>query len=173
MLASGAPAEQALLAWPKRLRFLFVSACQSRLFNAVLAARLGEIDSLAEGDLAYLHRNGAVFRVTDPAAELPRVQAFEISPSGPMFGYKVPLATGRPGEVEAGALARSGLAPEGFRGRLALKARGERRALRVRPGEPRAEPVDAEGVPGLRLCFSLPAGSFATSVLGEVTKTPG
>ncbi len=170
LLAGGAPPERALGAWPKRLRFLFVSACQSRLFNAVLAARIADLDKLAAGDLAYLHRNGAVFRVTDAGAEAPRAAAFEISPSGPMFGYKAPLAEGPPGEVERGVLAGSGLEAEGFKGKLALKARGERRALRVPLGGAQITSAETDSGPALRLSFSLPAGSFATAVIREVTK---
>jgi tRNA pseudouridine13 synthase len=173
MLAGGAPPERALGAWPKRLRFLFVSACQSRLFNAVLAERLGELDTLLDGDLAYLHRNGACFRVEDARREAPRAAAFEISPSGPMFGYKVPLAAGRPGEIERATLAASGLEPEGFRSRLALKARGERRALRVPLGDATASLAEEDGERVLRLGFELPAGSFATALLREVTKNDG
>ncbi|MHC4917734.1 MAG: tRNA pseudouridine(13) synthase TruD, partial [Planctomycetota bacterium] len=170
MLAEGTAAEAALTAWPKRLRFLFVSACQSRLFNRVLAERIGAIDSLGEGDLAYLHRNGAVFRVTDAAAESRRLRTFEISPSGPMFGYKVLLAGGAAGELERRVLAESGLELEGFKGKLALKARGERRALRVPLGQPGVEEMEDGGEGCLRLGFTLPAGSFATSVLRELQK---
>jgi tRNA pseudouridine13 synthase len=170
-LARGATAEQALAAWTKRLRFLFVSACQSRLFNAVLAARLDRLDRVETGDLAFLHRNGAVFKVEDAAREQPRAERFEISPSGPLFGYKVPAAEGRPGEAEALVLAGSGLKLDDFKNPLALKARGERRALRVPLGEPSVRAFEADGRRALELKFSLPAGSFATAVLGEVMKT--
>lgn len=169
-LIGGAGAEAALLAWPKRLRFLFVSACQARLFNAVLAARVARLDRLEEGDLAYLHRNGAVFKVLDAAKEQPRADKFEISPSGPLFGYKILLADGQPGDLERKILAGSGLELESFRNPLALKARGERRSLRVPLGEPsvRGEGEGAER--SLLLKFSLPAGSFATAVLREIMK---
>jgi len=171
MLAGGAPAERALGAWPKRLRFLFVSACQSRMFNEVLAARIEKIDWLQSGDLAYLHRNGAVFEVVEAAKERARTVSFEISPSGPMFGYKMLLAEGEPGELERRVLERSGLELEMFKGRLALKARGERRSLRVPLDEPRARGFEEDGEKCLRLAFGLPAGSFATGVLRELRKT--
>jgi tRNA pseudouridine13 synthase len=173
LLAGGASPCAALGAWPKRLRFLFVSACQSRLFNAILAARIEEIDRLQSGDLAYLHRNGAVFEVRDPQAEAARLPTFEISPSGAMFGYKAPLASGKPGEVEREVLERSGLDREMFKGRLALKARGERRTLRVRLDRPELSAFESEGEPCLRLAFGLPAGSFATAVLRELRKADG
>ena len=169
-LLGGAKPDQALVAWPKRLRFLFVSACQSRLFNAVLVARLAGLDRLEAGDLAYLHRNGAVFKVEDPAREQPRADRFEISPSGPLFGYKALLAGGQPGEIEARVLAESGLKLEDFRNPLALKARGERRALRVPLGEPSVVGVGEGAGRTLVLRFSLSAGAFATAVLREVMK---
>jgi len=172
-LLRGAKPDQALMAWPKRLRFLYVSACQSRFFNAVLAARLERLDRLEAGDLAYLHRNGAVFKVEDPAREQPRADRFEISPSGPLFGYKVLLAEGQPGELERKVLAESGLGLDDFKNPLALKARGERRALRVRLGEPSVLAVGAGAERAMVLKFSLPAGAFATAVLREVIKTPG
>ena len=170
-LARGAAPEQALMAWPKRLRFLFVSACQSRLFNAVLTARIQHLDRVEAGDLAFLHRNGAVFKVEDAAREQPRAERFEISPSGPLFGYKVLLASGGQGELEGKVLAESGLALEDFKNPLALKARGERRALRV-PLNGTSATGSGEGAErALTLKFSLPAGSFATAVMREVMKT--
>ena len=87
-----------------------------------------------------------------------------------MFGYKVPLAEGPPGEVEREVLAGSGLELDGFKGKLALKARGERRALRVPLGDAQIAPAETDSEPALRLSFSLPAGSFATAVIREVTK---
>ncbi len=171
MLAGGASAERALGAWPKRLRFLFISACQSRMFNEVLAARIERVDWLQLGDLAYLHRNGAVFKVVEAEKERARTVSFEISPSGPMFGYKMLLAEGEPGELEREVLERSGLELEMFKAKLALKARGERRSLRVPLDEPQVEAFEADGESCLRLAFQLPAGSFATAVLRELIKT--
>jgi tRNA pseudouridine13 synthase len=170
ILVGGATPERALSAWTKRLRFLFVSACQSRMFNQVLAARVEKLDELQAGDLAYLHRNGAVFEVVDVLKEQARAASFEISPSGPMFGYKMLLASGEPGNAEREVLAGSGLELEMFKGKLALKARGERRSLRVPLSDVEVEAFEADAENCLRLRFRLPAGSFATSVLRELRK---
>ena len=78
----------------RRFRNLMVNAFQAELFNRVLARRLDRFGTLLSGDLAWLHRNGAVFKVVDPAQEQPRCDAFEISPSGPLFGPKMPLPEG-------------------------------------------------------------------------------
>jgi tRNA pseudouridine13 synthase len=170
ILASGGKAEQALRAWPKRLRFLFVSACQSRAFNEVLSRRLNSIDSIEDGDLAYLHRNGAVFRVEDALTEMPRVEAFEISPSGPMFGYKMLLAAGKPGLIETEILNSSRLELENFKCPMALKARGERRSLRLPLLDATLSLLEEAETPSLCLEFSLPPGSFATSVVREFSR---
>ena len=44
--------------------------------------------------------------VVDADAEQPRAARLEISPSGPMFGYKMPLAQGEPGRLEREVLER-------------------------------------------------------------------
>jgi len=69
-------------------RFL-VSAWQSEVFNAVLAARPLPLDQLEAGDLAMRHDSGGVFLIEDPARERERARAFEISPTGPIFGPRM------------------------------------------------------------------------------------
>src|SRR5688572_30736973 len=82
----------------EKLRRLWVSALQSRLFNEVLARRVeaGTFDRVLDGDLAYKHANGACFLVEGAEQERPRAEAFEISPSGPLFGYRMSLPAGEP-----------------------------------------------------------------------------
>ena len=70
----------------ERVRRLWVSALQSRLFNDVVARRIDSLGRLLDGDFACKHENGACFRVADAAAEQPRCDAFEISPTGPLLG---------------------------------------------------------------------------------------
>ena len=67
----------AVRAVDQKIRRLWVSSLQSRLFNDVLARRLtaGTIDRLIEGDLAMKHDNGACFTVEDVAKEQPRCEA--------------------------------------------------------------------------------------------------
>lgn len=152
----------------RRLRNLFVNAFQSELFNQVLARRLPDIGMLQAGDLALLHRNGAVFAVTDTAcaaAEQPRADALEISPSGPLFGPKVPLAEGAPGVIEREVLAASDVTSDDFGRPEAGSQPGVRRALRVPFLEaPSADRCDA----GVDVRFALPSGSYATVVLREI-----
>jgi tRNA pseudouridine13 synthase len=163
----GSPAD-AVRVVPKPVRRFFVSAWQSALFNRVLAERLPGLDRLEPGDLAWIHGRGAVFRVEDAAREQPRCDAFEISPSGPVYGTKMVAPSGAPGEREARVLAAEGLSPADFDVKGVDRFEGERRSLRVPVGEP---VFSVEGG-DLLLAFSLPRGSYATNLLAEVMKTP-
>jgi tRNA pseudouridine13 synthase len=167
-LADGRPAETAVLGMPRKMLRLYLSAYQSHLFDRLVEMRLDTLDQLRQGDLAYKHDNGACFLVTDPAAEQPRAARLEISPSGPLFGHKTTLAQGEAGIMEEGLLEAEGVRPEDFRLGQGLTMEGERRPLRVPLKEAGAR---AEGE-DLVLCFTLPRGSYATSVLHEIMKIP-
>jgi len=168
LLRFGDP-ERAYFAVPVRMRQLYASAYQSWLFNKVLARRVQDLDRIQEGDVAYLHRNGAVFQVVDPEAEQPRCQAFEISPSGPMFGSRTMLAESDPGRIEREIFAETGLSPEDFDVGGGLQIRGVRRALRMPLREVSLEACEKAA---LRIRFALPKGCYATSVMREIMK-PG
>lgn len=161
--------KRGFLAIDPHTRQFYVSAYQSHLFNRVVAARLsaGGLHQLQLGDLAWLHATGAVFSVTDPAAEQPRADAFEISPTGPLFGYRMTHASGAPGEMEAALLAEEGLTDEAFRNPH-LRVKGLRRTLRF-PIRDAAVTLGADGRGSyLELRFSLPRGCYATAVLREL-----
>jgi tRNA pseudouridine13 synthase len=131
-----------------------------------LERRIDRIDTVEEGDLAFRHDNGACFLVEDSAAEQERVREFGISPSGPMFGCKMKLPEGTPREREEGVLREEGLSLSSFDLVGPLRMEGERRPLRV-PLRNLSTAMDSEG---FSLTFSLPRGSYATSVLREIMK---
>jgi tRNA pseudouridine13 synthase len=158
--------ERALDAISPRLKKLYMSACQSSLFDRVLERRIESIDALEDGDLAFRHDNGACFLVEDEAVERERVRDFGISPSGPMFGCKMKLPEGSPREREEGVLREEGLSLSSFDLPGPLRMEGERRPLRV-PLRDLSSSMDSEG---FTLTFSLPRGSYATSVLREIMK---
>lgn len=166
MLARGQSPKSAVLALPKRLLRLYLSALQSWMFDQLLLQRLPELGCLQKGDLAIKHVNGACFLVEDAVIEQPRADCFEISPTAPLFGSKVKLAEQTPGTNELALLKRVGLCPEDWKLGGGLTMSGERRALRV--------PISAfsttETGKDLQLDFCLPRGSYATSVLVEVIK---
>ncbi len=163
-------ARAAVGAVDEKLRRLFVSALQSELFNRVVARRIDTLDRVMTGDMAYKHDNGACFKVEDEAAEQPRCAAFEISPTGPLIGYRMTMPQGQPLAIEQAAMEELGLKPEDFRVEGRLKVKGARRPLRVRPADVQiAGGVDEHG-PHVTVAFTLPAGSFATVMMREIMK---
>lgn len=154
----------------QRLRRLWVSALQSRVFNGVVARRIDSLDRLLDGDLAWKHDNGACFAVPNAALEQPRCTAFEISPSGPMVGYRMTPPTGEPLQVEREEFAAVGIKPGDFRSDDGEKSKGARRSLRVQPKEIELMAGSDEHGPYLTVAFTLPAGSFATVLMRELMK---
>jgi tRNA pseudouridine13 synthase len=153
----------------QRIRRLWISALQSDLFNDVVAKRIDSLDKVMVGDLAE-KENGAVFRVEDVALEQPRCDAFEISPTGPLIGYRMTLPELEALQIEQEVFAARAIKPGDFRVAGRLKVKGARRALRVRPTDVQlAAGVDEHG-PHVTAAFTLPAGSFATVFLRELMK---
>lgn len=162
--------KRAYYAIDSRLKKFYVSAYQSYLFNRFLAERLDQLDQIVEGDLAYKHDNGAVFRVTDAAAEAPRAAAFEISPTGPIFGVRMTRAEGEPGQVEQSILDAEQITTDDFRSIRDMKIHGARRPLRFAMQELHHESGEDRFGPFVELCFTLSAGCYATMILREICK---
>jgi len=150
-------------------RRLYLSAYQSLLFNRALADRLssGLYGRALAGDVLRRADSGGLFLCEAPEVDQPRVERLEVSPTGPVFGWKVkPLPTGTVAEREAQLLAEEGLTLEALRAGKG-ETEGARRAYAVSLGTVEAS---AEG-PDVWLSFSLPRGSYATVLLDEVMKT--
>ena len=158
-------AEKAVMCIPHRLRKLFLSAYQAYLFNRLLEKRSPNLGKLLNGDLAVKHSNGAFFLVTDASIEQRRADALEISPSGPIFGYKMRLPTDDVLALETSILIDEGIRFETFRKVMGIRLPGTRRALRMRM---HCHEVSAVDNAGIQLNFTLPAGSYATVVLDEI-----
>jgi tRNA pseudouridine13 synthase len=142
---------------------------QSALFNEILARRMarGALLRVFAGDVLVKVESGAPFVCTEPAVDQQRLEAWEVSVSGPIFGPEMRRASGEPGAWEEEVLAAAGLTLEDFRkvGRL---AEGTRRPLRVPVRD--AETFAEAGA--LTLAFTLPPGAYATVLIDEVVK-PG
>lgn len=162
--------KRAIMAMNPRLKKLFVNAFQSQLFNEVLGLRIGEIDRVRNGDLAYKHENGAVFLVEDADEESPRATAFEISPTGPIFGFKMRNAEGEIAAIEQSVCDRHVESPEVFAKLKGMKLFGTRRPLRFQPEELSVEPGTDEFGPYLEIRVALASGCYATSLLREICK---
>ena len=158
-----------------RLKRLLISALQAHLFNELLRMRLGELNKMLPGDLAWKHDIGAVFRVEAAPDKLHLEQArsdkHEISPSGPMFGYRMTQPEGLPLEMENKVLAANDLTLEAFQGPRAYKTKGSRRPLRFFPTEIQLNTSTDDLGPFVELKFVSPPGCFATVLLGEIMKT--
>jgi tRNA pseudouridine13 synthase len=148
-------------------RTLLLSAARSELFNRVLAARVqqGTWNRALEGEVWALEGSRSVFGPEPWTALLAeRLAAFDIHPSGPLWGRGALRSTGAVAELERQALAgdqakalREGLEHAGLE--------QERRALRLRPRELRWQWREDRA---LAVCFALPAGAYATVVLAEL-----
>lgn len=167
LLARPEEYEKAFSVIHPRLKKLYLSAAQSFLFDQSVAQRIDTVDTLMTGDLAIKHINGACFLVEDAATEQGRAAAFEISASGPMFGCKMKCPEGAVWELEQGILQQAGLDLALFDLSGGLRVEGERKPLRV-PVEGLSWSVSGDVVV---VEFTLPKGSYATSLLREITKT--
>ena len=167
LVARAGEYEKAFSAVHPRLKKLYLSALQSFLFDQAVAGRIEGIDRLMTGDLACKHANGACFLVENAAAEQSRTDAFEISASGPMFGCRMKRPEGAVWQLEGEILERAGVDPSDFDLPGGLRMEGERRPLRVPAGDlcwgASGDAVTVE--------FTLPKGSYATSLIREITKT--
>ncbi len=161
---------RALHSMDKHLKGFFVSAYQSYIFNRALAARMPDIDKLMLGDMAYKHDNGACFHVEDPAAEQPRCDAGQISPTGPLFGLRMTHLTGPAGAIENPILEQEALTDQHLRLMKRLGGVGGRRPLRFVPRNASIATAQDDFGPYLELRFDLDAGCYATTLLAEITK---
>jgi tRNA pseudouridine13 synthase len=151
---------------------LCLSAWQSALFDRWLALRLerGLFQCLLPGDLAQrvvlgrVHR--ATFLVEDAERETARMRAGEITFSGPMPGARAPLAAGEAGRLEAELFADAGVSERQL-ARVGLP--GARRTARL----PLPELVLEREGEDLLVCFALPAGAYATTLLDELCRLEG
>ena len=148
-------------------RSMLLSAVRSELFNRVLAARVeaGTWNSALDGEVWMLDGSRSVFGPESLTQELQaRLDAFDIHPTGPLWGEGELRSDGIAREVELGALEgdtasrlRNGLERAGLK--------QERRALRLQPSELRWQWLDDAA---LELRFALPPGCYATTVLREL-----
>jgi tRNA pseudouridine13 synthase len=148
-------------------RKLYLSAFQSELFNRALAERIsaGTFARALAGDVMKKLETGGEFVCEDPVVDQPRVDAFELSPAGPMFGPEMTAAQGGVAEAERRLLEAEGVTLSDFQ-----RGRGETQGARRPYRLPLRElSVTREG-DDVRVAFELPRGSYATVVLDEVMK---
>jgi tRNA pseudouridine13 synthase len=148
-------------------RRLYLSAYQARLFNQLLAQRLeeGTLSRAFAGDVLRKEETGGLFVCQDAKIDQERMDRWELSPAGPLFGPKLVAAQGPVRDREEALLRKEGMSLSDFvRGRG--ETEGARRAYRVAMGAPERRQEGDD----LLLSFTLPPGSYATVVLDEVVK---
>jgi tRNA pseudouridine13 synthase len=148
-------------------RKLQMSALQSKLFNRCVAERVksSTLGQVFAGDVMKKHDSGGLFIAEDVAETQARADAWEISPTGPMFGARMRWAEGEARFREEALLQEVGLTLDHF-AQWKRVAPGTRRFVRV--------PVQKVGVTvsdnTVNLDFTLPAGSYATILVREILK---
>ncbi len=182
-LRQGKTAQQAVMTIDRHHRSFLTNAFQSAVFNRVLHRRLSDsssvgINQLVEGDLAWKHDSRAVFAVdhaTATAENAPegRIEALQVSPSGPMWGTGMSKAAGVVAQWERQALTDEELDESDVeRCTPPITMQGVRRPMRAILGNPQVAGGADEHGPYVRLSFDLCRGSYATVVLREIMKTP-
>jgi tRNA pseudouridine13 synthase len=149
------------------LRKLALSAIQSSLYNAYLSQRLhdGLMRQVLAGDVMAKWPAGGMFVAQDPLVEQARFEARETVHTGPIFGRKTYAPAAQAAERELHVLSMFGFGPAVFRSFGKLLA-GTRRHNVIYVDDLAAS-IESSGV---RMIFTLPAGSYATVLLGEVMK---
>ncbi len=161
-------------------RFTFAaSAAQSGVFNLYVYRRRegGGLGRVLPGDVLRKTESGGMFATEDPSDDQTRLDAGELQLTGPMPGAK----TRRPPEGTPSAAFEHAILAEVGLDYAELERHGKRLPGSRRPCtvavddlglEITEEPAVAELREGIRLEFTLPAGSFATQLLRELQNGP-
>lgn len=147
------------------LRRLLLRAYQSALFNTWLVARIdrGWFERVLVGDVAKKLDTGGLFEVEDVEAAGARFEDAEITYTGPIYGSRMWWAAGKPGLLEREILKRAKVT-EKMLDREHLSGSRRRARLLLDDLEVNEHPD------GLLFSFTLPKGSYATTVLREFVK---
>ncbi|MGB5443825.1 MAG: tRNA pseudouridine(13) synthase TruD [Gammaproteobacteria bacterium] len=151
-------------------RGLALSAARSLLFNQLLSRRIAarNWNQAIAGDALQLQGSHSYFIAENIDAQLlARIAGHDVHPTGPLYGRGATTVQLDALQLETEVLADY---PEWLAGLEAAGLKQDRRALRV--------PVEGlewqwTNADQLELAFSLPAGSYATSVLRELVVNTG
>ncbi len=145
---------------------LYPSVIQAEVFNRYVVLRSAHgLEQLLPGEVVRLQGTGSMFIVEDPERESSRLAARDIHLTGPITGPKMLRAQRSAREIEERALREAGLEPADLDA-LGRHVPGARRDLLVFPGQVE---VTWQG-DRLVISFELPAGSYATVLVREVTR---
>jgi tRNA pseudouridine13 synthase len=150
------------------MRKLALSAAQAALFNLYLGQRSqdGLLAQVISGDVMAKLPAGGMFVAQDLACEQRRFEARETVHTGPIFGRKTFAAANDSALRELSILEMIDLTSAAFT-RFGKLVQGTRRHNLIYLDDLAAAPE----VDGIRITFSMPAGSYATVLLRELMKT--
>ncbi|MDF1532936.1 MAG: tRNA pseudouridine(13) synthase TruD [Methanosarcinaceae archaeon] len=169
----------------KSIRMMFVHAYQSYMFNQILCERVKiglPLNAAVEGDIVcFKNKDGLpdisrTEKVTSQKLNginnlIKRKRAFV---TAPLIGYSTEWASGQQGEIEHRIFENSGVPIEGFKvpAMPELASKGLRREilLYAQPEYVASEDELNTGKTKAVLDFSLPKGSYATTLLREYMK---
>ncbi|MBW6469741.1 MAG: tRNA pseudouridine(13) synthase TruD [Methanosarcinaceae archaeon] len=169
----------------KSIRMMFVHAYQSYMFNQILCERVKEglpLSAAVEGDIVcFKNKDGLpdISRTEKVTLQklnginnlIKRRRAFV---TAPLIGYSTEWASGQQGEIEHRIFEKSGVPIEGFKvpamPELASKGLRREMLLYAQPEYVASEDELNAGKTKTLLEFSLPKGSYATTLLREYMK---
>lgn len=152
---------------PRKQQGMLISAARSQIFNDVLAERVQQAswNAAIDGEVCCLDGSRSWFVVEEPSKEIDqRLAAFDIHPSGPLWGSNALPSSGSAAELEMRVAGQHSILAEGL---AKQRLDHDRRALRMRPKN-----LSWDWLEDAVLCvrFDLPAGCYATTVLRELTQ---
>ena len=145
------------------LRGILISAARSYLFNSVVAGRVetGNWDTVLEGEVFGIAENRSLILPDNLRGdERTRFEAGEIELTAPLWGDGELQSIATVRELETKLLAVNADITSGL---AQFNLRQERRVMRVRPENSTFDEQDGDFV----ISFTLPKGTYATSVLRE------
>jgi tRNA pseudouridine13 synthase len=157
----------------KKKRGMYLSAARSCIFNDIISERIKQksFNNLLPGDVLMLAGTQSVFHLEKVDAEIEqRFIDKDVDITAPMWGAGELMTSDHPRELEQNIAKRHCEFSEGLP-RFGLKQ--ERRRIRLIMKEANIEVLSNEQendnvLPSVKICFNLPAGSYATTVLREL-----
>jgi len=147
----------------KQKRSIYLSAARSWLFNCILSERikLDVWDKRLPGDVFMLDGKSACFKDDETDDIDDRLENYEIHPTAVLWGEGDVMVTADAAMLESRVIDQFPVFRDGL---IAARLQAQRRATRVIPHQFVCSRQNNTFI----VSFSLPAGSYATSVLDEI-----
>lgn len=149
------------------LRGILLSAARSHLFNVVVASRMaaGTWDKPLAGEVFGFADNGTILLPENQRGdEVVRFEKGIVELTAPLWGSGELQSVGEVRSLEQELLAGF---PDITAGLEAFGLRQERRVMRLRPLDSKFEVMENGD---LKICFDLPKGTYATTLLSELAE---